>query len=187
VRRAGRITRKTGNFLGDEFADLNITYGLADNAGSLRGDTFRLYRFNFTEMEYSSVFSEAVEDVIGNEEYLVEHPVNRDFRKPNGDSEDPNEMSVYSFKIKDSGNATWNVGDAYGYEFARIRLPDNYTFGGPDKYPRNDSDTIVPVKKVIKCLPDSTSESLETIEISSLRPSGRPESIGDTKKEMKDI
>ena len=186
VRRSGRISHITGDLLCDEFADLDLTYGLAaDDSGPSRSDTFRLYRFNTRKMEYSSVYSEVVEDVVGNEAYLVEKPADRNFRKANGDSEDPNELIVYSFRKAGDGNANWNVGDAYGYEFARIRLPDNYIFGSPSDVP-SEKELVKVVNKVIECKPESNGTSLPPIDISARRPSGWT-SIGDTKDEMKDI
>ena len=184
VRRAGRLTRVTGNYLGDEFADLDITYGLSEGSGSLRGDTFRLYKFDFSGMRYSSVYSEVTEDPIDNESYLVERPQNRGFRKANGDNEDPNELISYAFVQKD-GNATWQVGDAYGYEFARIRLPDNYIFGGASDVP-SQSQPIKNVSTVIKCYPDSNASSLDSVRVTARRPSGWV-SVGESKDEMKDI
>jgi prepilin-type N-terminal cleavage/methylation domain-containing protein len=184
IRRAGRLTRVTGNYLGDEFADLDITYGLSEGSGSLRGDTFRLYKFDFSGMKYSSVYSEVVEDSIDNESYLVESPRDRGFRKANGDNEDPNEIISYAFVQKD-GNATWQVGDAYGYEFAKIRLPDNYIFGGASDVP-SQSQPIKNVSTVIKCYPDSNASSLDSVRVTARRPSGWV-SIGESKDEMKDI
>ena len=186
VRRSGRISRITGDLLCDEFADLDLTYGLApDDSGASRSDTFRLYRFNTGKMEYSSVFSEVVEDIIGNEKYLVEAPVDRNFRKANGEREDPNEMITYAFKKAGSGNANWKVGDAYGYEFARIRLPDNYIFGKTSDVP-TDNEPVKLVNEVIVCTPESTGGSLRKIDLCAKRPNGWKE-IGNTKDEMKDI
>ena len=184
VRRAGRLTRVTGNYLGDEFADLDVTYGVSAGSGSLRGDTFRLYKFSFSGMEYSSVYSEVVEDSMGNESYLVERPKDRGFRKVGGDNEDPTEIIAYAF-VKTGGNASWQVGDAYGYEFAKIRLPDNYIFGGSSDVP-SKSDPIKEVSRVVKCYPDSTASSLDSIQVTARRPSGWKE-IGESKDEMKDI
>ena len=188
VRRAGRISRVNGDLIHDEFADLERTYDLADNPNSLQSDTFRLYRFNFSQMQYSSVYSESVEAEISNEKYLAEQPVARGFKKPpeeaeNRALEDPTKILSYAFKVK-GGFSGWRVGDAYGYEFARIRLPDNYLFG-------SDVPTATdPIKELPsytrKCFPDSDAESLETVPIYCRRPNGWKK-IGDTKREMKDI
>ena len=186
VRRSGRISRITGDFLCDEFADLDLTYGLAaDDSGPSRSDTFRLYRFNPDKMEYSSVYSEVVEDIIGNERYLVENPVDRNFRKPGGDRENPTEMITYAFRKADGGDANWTVGDAYGYEFARVRLPDNYIFGNASDVP-SDNEPVKLVKEVVECTPESTGKSLKTVDVCAKRPNGWKE-VGSTKDEMKDI
>jgi prepilin-type N-terminal cleavage/methylation domain-containing protein len=184
VRRGGRITHKTGSRISDEFADLDRTYGVKDGAAPLCGDSFRLYRFNFIKMEYSSVYTEVVEEPVGNETYLVEQPVDRGFKFDNGEKEDPTEIMAYAFEVLD-GNASWKPGDAYGYEFARIRLPDNYIFGSESDVP-SKSNPIKDVSPVIKCLPDSNANSLESIQVSARRPSGWKK-IGESKDEMKDI
>lgn len=181
VRRAGHLTRTAGGLLGDEFADFDRTYGFVD--GMVRGETMRLYRFNFNEMQYSSVYSEAVEDSIPNEKYFVEKPVDRNFRLVTGDGEDPNEIVSFALRVADKGNANWQVGDAYGFEFAKIRLPDNYIFGS--QVP-SAAQPVVPVKPVIRCYPDSDSTSLETVDVYGRRPDGWRK-IGSTKSEMKDI
>ena len=184
VRRAGRISRVNADLLGDEFADLDRTYGLAESQNADSGDTFRLYKFDFSGMRFSSVSSVAVEDPVDNELYLVEHPVNRNFRKANGDNEDANEIISYAFKRK-SGFSGWHVGDAYGYEFAKVRLPDNYIFGDSGSMP-SDADPIKELGTVVKCYPDSSSSSLPTINVYGKRPNGWKR-IGSTKDEMKDI
>ena len=181
VRRAGRISRVNGSLLCDEYADLERTYSVASNPNSIQADTFRLYRFNFSRMEFSSVYSEVVEDEVGNEKYLVEKPVERiSFTKPgNTGREDVSKMLLYAFKVK-NGFSGWRAGDAYGYEFARIRLPDNYIFG------TSDSDPVREVGTVVKCYPDSNAASLDSIQITARRPGGWTK-VGDTKSEMKDI
>ena len=184
VRRGGRITHKTGSRISDEFADLDRTYGVKDGASPLGGDSFRLYRFNFMKMEYSSVYTEVVEEPVGNETYLVEKPVDRGFKFDNGEREDPTELMAYAFEVLD-GNASWKPGDAYGYEFARIRLPDNYIFGSASDVP-SASSPIKSVSPVIKCLPDSNANSLDSVQITARRPSGWKQ-IGESKDEMKDI
>ena len=183
VRRAGRITRVNAGMLGDEFADLDKTYGLAESQNSMRGDTFRLYKFDFSKMKYSSVYSEVIADPIDNEKFIVEHPVDRNFKTATGDSENPNAVMSYAFKEAGGSSAGWQVGDAYGYEFARVRLPDNYVFSTDIP---SASDPVKEISTVIKCYPDSSASSLDTITIYAKRPSGWKQ-IGNTKSEMKDI
>lgn len=183
VRRAGRVSRVDGDKICDEFADLERTYSVADNPNSMQADTFRLYRFNFSKMEFSSVYSEVVEANIENERYLVEKPKDRSFVKPSStEKESASMMLTYAFKVKD-GFTGWRAGDAYGYEFARVRLPDNYIFG--TSVP-SDSDPVREVGTVIKCYPVSNASSLDSIQITARRPDGWKK-VGDTKSEMKDI
>jgi len=184
VRRAGRISRVNGNRLNDEYADLDRTYGVMDNPNSPKCEASRLYRFNFSKMEYSLVYSEAVEDVIDNEKYLFEQPANRHFKKLNGAEEDYRKLYAYSFLRKDGFNG-WRAGDAYGYEFARVRLPDNYIFGAEGNLP-SGTDPTKSLSTTVKCLPDSMASSLESIRITARRPNGWKE-VGNTKSEMKDI
>ena len=184
VRRSGRISRVYGNLLNDEYADLDRTYGVADDANSMQGETFRLYKFDFDRMRFSSVYAESVEDRIGNEQYLTEHPVDRGFQKANGDSENVNLLPVYSFMVKD-GYSQWRAGDAYGYEFARIRLPDNYIFGSGGDIPTAE-DPVKQLSTTIPCRPVSTAQTLNSIRITAKRPNGWKE-VGDTKRELKDI
>jgi len=184
VRRAGRITRVNGSLLNDEYADLDRTYGVADNANSMQGETFRLYKFDLGRMRFSLVYAESVEDEIGNERYLVERPVSRGFQKANGDNEDVNRLSVYSFLRKDGYNQ-WRAGDAYGYEFARIRLPDNYIFGSQGDIP-TAADPVKELGTTIPCYPDSTAQTLNNIRITAKRPNGWKE-VGNTKRELKAI
>ncbi len=185
VRRAGRISRVNGNKLNDEYADLDRTYGLMDNPNSPKCETFRLYRFNFSKMEYSPVYSEAAEDEIDNERYLVEKPLDRGFKKLNLKNEKARKSYAYSFCCKDKNGVNWQAGDAYGYEFARVRLPDNYIFGAQGDLPTS-SDPTKSLGTTVKCLPDSMPSSLENIRISAMRPNGWKE-VGNTKSEMKDI
>lgn len=183
VRRAGRISRVNGDLLCDEYSDLERTYSVADDPNSIQADTLRLYRFNFSRMQFSSIYSEVVEDEIGGEKYLVEKPKDRSFVKPSStEKESASKMLTYAFKVK-SGYSSWNAGDAYGYEFARIRLPDNYIFGTAVP---SDSDPVREVGTVIKCYPDSNASSLDSIQITARRPDGWKK-VGDTKSEMKDI
>ena len=93
-------------------------------------------------------------------------------------------MLSYAFKIK-SGFNGWRAGDAYAYEFARIRLPDNYIFGSAGKVP-TPNDPIQEASKPLTCYPKSDGGSLETVRVLGKRPNGWIE-IGNTKNEMKDI
>ena len=184
VRRAGRITRVNGNLLDDEFADLDRTYGVAESQNVDSGDTFRLYRFDFSGMKFSAVNSEAVADHVDNEYYIVEHPVDRNFKSYHDKRESADEIISYAFKRK-SGYSGWKAGDAYGYEFAKVRLPDNYIFGSAGDLPTLN-DPVKEISTPIVCYPDSSTRSLQTVRVLNKRPGGW-KSIGNTKDEMRDI
>ena len=183
VRRAGRITKVDGDNLFDEFADLNRTYGLMDSPNAPKCETLRLYWFNFNKMEYSSVYSEAVESYTANEK-LITAPSRQDLKSVSGEEDNGRRMYACAFKKK-GGYSGWKVGSAYGYEFARMRLPDNYIFGTQGDLP-TANNPIKPLGTTIKCYPDTTPSSLESIRITAKRPNGW-KTVGDTKREMKDI
>ena len=200
VRRAGRVTRVAANSIGDEFADLNRTYDLVETSSMAKGDTFLLYKFNFTKMETSSVYSSVVDMPVGSVRFLVEAPdpnVSRQFKRESNrnDNEEADEIASYAFRVK-SGDASWKVGDAYGYEFARIRLPDNYIFGsGNGDAPKGGSSASDRIKKLdgltIKCMPDKASSQTAltggmTVPIICIKPDGSWRKVGDSLKEMND-
>ena len=190
IRRAGRVTRFYNDLLYDEYSDLENTYPSAERESDIsdKDAGFRLYRFNLDRMEYSIAKSSVVRGVINN---------NRDddwcvakLRNTAQVDDDNQEMdgstSAYAFALKDVNGANWRMGDAYAYEFARIRLPDNYIFGSDGSLP----DAMEPVKfvKAMRFFPDANARgSLETINVSGLSPSGGYKSIGSTESKLKDI
>jgi hypothetical protein len=197
VRRAGRISNVNGSVIGDEFADLNKIYGAVEDEGDLNGDTFRLYRFNVSKMEYSSVYSSVAEYPIGvnPEDFLVEGPIadwSSAFKKDSeytDDKEDVGELLSFGFKIA-NGFSGWKVGDSYAYEFVRVQLPDNYIFGTGSDAPTEGARVKMLDKLTIVCEPDraSSEAALEkSVSIVCLTPNGKWRDVGETKKEMKDI
>jgi len=135
VRRAGRISAKDGNYLYDEFADLNRTYSSDDENSSLRGSGMYLYRLDNTRdgLQRSRVY-----DVV----HKFELPEFMLLDPADGSAEDwgalrmsqptdggNGKIVMYGFELQSAGGASWNVGDAYGFEFQTIELPKNYIFG----------------------------------------------------------
>lgn len=132
VRRAGRISWVSGNLLCDEFADLASSYDLASDESDAKDfKGMRLWRFDadsgntLSRMEYSTVSSAVVPveingwtfggwaegDTVGNSNLTI---------------------NAYAFvNLQTSGfePAQWRVGNAYGFEFATVQLPRNFTFG----------------------------------------------------------
>lgn len=198
VRRAGRISSVNSGIIGDEFGDLDRVYGAVENDSDLKGDTFRLYRFNASEMQYSSVYSMSAEISLGvnPDDFFVEAPNanwSSRFYKNSDYSDEPeqaDELVSFGFKIS-GGFKGWKVGDPYAYEFVRVRLPDNYIFGtGGGDEPTESQPVKVLNGLTVLCRPDMRSDQVtleETVSIMCKTPSGDWRSIGKTKKEMKDI
>ena len=116
VRRYGRISAVRGNFLYDEFADLDQCYEAYDNEASLRRRRgFRLYRFgNQNGMEYSTVADAT---------WYANEKAAEPIYLPSLGAPTNSEMAAY-YRL--GGDANWKAGDAYGMEFVELQLPDNY-------------------------------------------------------------
>ena len=148
IRRAGRITRVQGNYLYDEFGDLDRSYDRTTQASDLgERKGFRLWRFDdqkMNQMQYSVVadgvfYDENVPGVSfmkwGNQ--LDEDSGNTVLNGQN--SEINSEISSETWKIRscafyDLGTSghnppSWQVGNGYGFEFQTLRLPDGFVFG----------------------------------------------------------
>ena len=119
IRRVGRITYVNGNYLSDEFGDLEKTY--STDAGGSSGSTadMRLYRMQDQNVRYSTVRDRVVRAKLATE-ILFGMNINGNYQT--------NNVSVWAFEVT-GGSASWKVGDAYGTEIASIRLPHGYVFG----------------------------------------------------------
>ena len=180
VRRNGRISRKDGDYLVDEFGDLDKTFpkeGDADEGGSGNGDTaentFYLYQLDdlggkTLELKRSIVAGRVV-DRSRNEIYLQRGLAG------NGANDD-GDIEAWAFRIEDVNGVDWKTGSAYGMEFAEITLPRNYIFGA--NYSKNLSQPIVELGNPIVCSVGRNSGSgaqggvTGSIQVYSLRPDG---------------
>ena len=180
VRRNGRISRKDGDYLVDEFGDLDKTFpkeGDADEGGSGNGDTaentFYLYQLDDLggkSLELKrSIVAGRVTDRSRNEIYLQRGLAG------NGANDD-GEIEAWAFRIEDANGVEWKTGSAYGMEFAEITLPRNYIFGA--NYSKNLSQPIVELGNPIVCSVGRNSGSGSqggvsgSIQVYSLRPDG---------------
>lgn len=119
VRRYGRLTAVRGNFLYDEFADLDQCYETLANQNVIsKRHGMRLYRLNgaVSKMEYSVVADATW--------YADEDAAERIYLPSLGVTTNA-EMAAYYRLDGDSG---WKAGDGYGFEFIEMQLPDNYVF-----------------------------------------------------------
>ncbi len=129
IRQAGRISRVEGDYLYDEFADLNYTYGedgktssSSQNAGmylyQLTGAGSELKRCQVGETVYRGEISEIF--LLGS-----------DTETDTGTMPDPTDgekLTMFAFKVINPNGVSWSVGDAYGFEFQTLTLPKNYIF-----------------------------------------------------------
>lgn len=170
VRRAGRLTRVTGNYLCDEFGDLKYNTkildedeeGLDNTASSADGGGINFYQLNGDEGNNPA-------------KSVVYEITRRD------DTQEPllsggnKKFECFAYELKDRGGVTWTVGDAYGFEFAELTLPHGYIFGS--SYSRDVRNPIAG-NSVMRFSVSANSgdgglsgtDGASTIIISSLRP-----------------
>lgn len=131
IRRFGRITHSNGNYLFDEFGDLDRSYDAdsddsAADLGSRKG--FRLWHIrddgNVSRMEYSIVADGVHDGTVVGVSFL-----------PLADGDTTNistnmDIRACAFYKLDGGTfSDWKVGAAYGMEFQRLTLPNGFLFG----------------------------------------------------------
>lgn len=132
VRRVGRISYMNGNFLADEFGDLEKTYPTEDSSTSSSGNKsgMRIYRLQDEKVAYSVVRDHVVRTKLAAEELFGLGAIRgNDVTLPDNTTFSPNDISVWAFEKLGGGSASWKVGDAYGTEIASLQLPHGYVFG----------------------------------------------------------
>lgn len=181
IRRAGRLTRKDGQLLYDEFADLERSYtkddaaddpdAIAEGSGNVEGNTMYLYPID----DLSAVGQNAGSDlkrsivyqkVFGNQEKRL----NTLYLSGNDAGELPDtdggyfergdlnkgEIKSYAFKLssKDTGAVSWEPGMAYGFEFAELTLPYGFVFG--TTYSKSANNPVQPQGTLVFSVGDCT-------------------------------
>jgi len=138
VRRSGRISDVQGQFLYDEFADLDQTYP-TDQDEKSRNSENAIYFYPLDKLS-------DIESATGLKRSKVEGKV---YQKKIGityiSGDDGKELDgaalyTYAFKVSDAGGVSWKPGMAYGFEFASIELPQGYIFG--QNYKKSYSDPV---------------------------------------------
>ena len=126
VRRSGRITRVRGQYLWDEFADLERTYPVEDNTSQNSANSFYLYPMdNLQELESTQQIRRSrVEGKVYPQTETLTF-----LSGMNGKDLDSGRLEIYAFKVEDQGGVSWESGMAYGFEFTNIELPQGYIFG----------------------------------------------------------
>lgn len=185
VRRAGRITSVQGEKLCDEFGDLRFNSNMLDDdeEGVMQSSTSDGAGINFYQLN-GNEGNNAAKSIVY--ETTVPYSVNEPLVL-GGTAE----FDLYAFELKDRGNVSWAVGDAYGFEFAEITLPHGYIFG--TDFSKSLSSPVTG-NKVIRFKVSANSgdgamsgeSGASTIQISSLRPDNTgaysAQKVGTTQK-----
>ena len=144
VRRSGRISRKDGSVLVDEFADLNFTFMANEerengSSGSSSESLMELYpmdKLSEGGLRRSLVQAQVVP---------VEDRVQFLGGRKADESDQSGTIPAYGFQLKDANGVSWKQGMAYGFEFQRLQLPNGYIFGR--NHSSNSGNPIVYVDK----------------------------------------
>lgn len=134
VRKAGRISRRRGQFLYDEFADIAAPDIAPSTGGSQASDNYGTYLYQIdrsasdTKILRSRVATTPVDDdpeetcLLDDETWPTANLVT----PPTGDST----IFMRGWRVVDFGAAdNWVAGTAYGFEFLNFTMPHNYIFG----------------------------------------------------------
>ena len=130
VRPTGRFSAIDGNYLCDEFGDLDLTYSEenpeSDGGSQQNGKTaMRLYRL--ADGNYADVKPSVVSRPLS-ASYLLTGESTGDSDVTEGGSGGEKLIRCFAFE-KVGGDAGFSVGDVYGGEFASVTLPNGYYFG----------------------------------------------------------
>lgn len=176
VRRSGRITKVSGRKIYDEFGDFDalrhvnedgeIDDAGADNEGA-KG--MALYRVNGDETSPRRclVGPDAIVETLsplGMASYPKEADESSERVDSRGDT-----VRRFGLYVRDAGSVgTWRVGDAYGFEFAEIELPQGYLFSNAsfDKSRLTDNFNA----KLLRYDPQGGDDASSRINVSALRP-----------------
>jgi prepilin-type N-terminal cleavage/methylation domain-containing protein len=191
VRRNGRITKIDGQFLYDEFADLNMTYQTSDeeSGSSDKANSMFLYPVDrLSNLAGGSVLRSVVDGKVHKKE-LTPLYLSQGQNLSITDESESGRIKAYAFKIFDQGGVTWQAGMAYGFEFARIELPHNFIFGS--SYSTSKENPVKDIGSLVFDVGYNAGDGVSggtmgsySIQISSLRPNASgllsAESIGQS-------
>ena len=164
VRRIGRISAVAGDFLYDEFADLEHCYECKDESELQKRGGVRLFKINndVNRMEYS---------LVADASYLDR--TTQIYMPSSGLTTNVWAGAYYDLGDSDH-SASWKVGDGYGIEFLEIQLPAGYIFGTevPSSLGSISSPTVINF--------DPTRDQNDSVDIYSTKPddSGWPKASG---------
>lgn len=179
VRRHGRLSNRIGQFLYDEFGDLEQAYPINDanaqsGGGSNSQDTMFLYPMeNLAQMGGSSrLLRSTVKSSI------VKRPETPNYYTTT-EKPDNGEIDIYAYELVEENSVGWKAGMAYGFEFMSIQLPHGYIFG--NDFSTTTDNSVRPIATFVFKPGVNTNSGLntdgviggtDTIQVSVLRPRG---------------
>ena len=213
IKQAGRITippKATGGLLIDEFADWHQSYPMSNSDRDSSAPGMRIFRMRSDDeskgIEDCSTMVQPCVFHFELNDYMIQAGMtinswcdahnrtakrNRPQGAPNSYVGNGNNY-VWGFKERTGaggglGAASWEVGDPYGVEIARLDLPKGYIFG--TNPPRDEKLTSATPKEVFFD-PDELSPSMSpgSVQISLMRPSQggmlKPHPVGTISSSM---
>ena len=129
VRPTGRFSTIDGNFLCDEFGDLDQTYSEENpdsDGGSQQNNETAMRLYRLADGNYADVKPTVVSKPLS-ASYLLTGESADDSDYVDGEISD--EKIIRCFAFEKVGGAGFSVGDVYGSEFASVTLPKGYYFG----------------------------------------------------------
>lgn len=177
VRRAGRITSVVGDYLYDEYGDLDRAYDTSyavSDLGTRKG--FRLWRMrddgSDPQMDYAMVADGVCANGSSGELFHLRGVSSvmpddfdvweKEMLYGKGADENNTIIPACAFYKLDGGTfSNWKVGTAYGLEFQRMTLPNGFIFG--DSAP-TDSDRIE-IAATMAFGPDRSDNDTREVEI----------------------
>ena len=212
IKQAGRITippNATGGLLIDEFADWHQSYPMSNSDRDSSAPGMRIFRMRSDDeskgIEDCSTMVQPCVFHFELNDYMIQAGMtinswcdahnrtakrNRPQGAPNSYVGNGNNY-VWGFKERTGaggglGAASWEVGDPYGVEIARLDLPKGYIFG---TNPPRDEKLNSATPKEVFFDPDELSPSMSpgSVQISLMRPSQggpKPHPVGTISSSM---
>ena len=187
VRRSGRLSLVRGQYLYDEFADLDQTYPTDQDSGNSANSANGIYLYpmdNLGDIESSGTLRRStVEGKVYLQTLALTYLAGTEKK-----TEDSGNLESFAFKVEDAGGVTWKTGMAYGFEFANIELPHGFIFG--QNYSSSLSNPVRDAGVLVFDVGRNNGDGMESASVKSvtvyaLRPdkSGNlsPQRVGDTK------
>lgn len=174
VRRTGRITQVQGEYLYDEFGDLQAMLPETDSDGEVHQTDDKQQGLYLYKMDKGISFERSLiaSDTETNKTFTVWVYVQNINDMENAEFRDVT-IQPFGFRVVDGSASKWNTGTPYGFAFQEIQLPHNYIFGS--SYSESASSpikTLSVFNYTFDPLKDAYNKSFsDVIQVSNLRPS----------------